>query len=40
MDVPHWNLLNIWVFDKGGNLLGFEEKGRKNYGTKFAGCSI
>jgi hypothetical protein len=29
MDEPHRNLLNIWVFDKGGDLLGFGMKGRK-----------
>jgi hypothetical protein len=34
------NLLNIWVFDKVGNLLGFLEKGRKKYGTKVTGCSL
>ena len=37
MDEPHWNLLSIRVFDTGGNLLGFGEKGRKNYGTNVAG---
>jgi hypothetical protein len=34
------NLLNIWVFDKVGNLLGFLEKGRKKYSTKVTGCSL
>ena len=30
MDEPYRNLLNIWVFDTGKNLLGFGEKGKKN----------
>jgi hypothetical protein len=40
LDEPLRNLLNIWVFEKGGNILGFGEKGRKNYGTKVVGCNL
>jgi hypothetical protein len=40
MDESHRNLLNIWVFDKRGNLLGFGENGKKNYSTKVASCSM
>ena len=39
-DEPQRNLLNIRVFDEGGNLLGFVEKAKKNYSTKVACCRM
>jgi hypothetical protein len=30
VDKLHQNLLNIWIFDEWGNLLGFGETSQKN----------